>query len=416
VTTASSHDAVAIRPGILPPTWPLWALLPGMGLWWGLGLSPIARPAIGVLMWISLLMRRVLRLPPGFTIWMLFLGFAAVSVLQLPVGRMLPFGLRFAEYLTITAVLLYAYNLPRTVVTDRDVLRIFMAFWLVVVTTGWVAVFNPQLILPSFGQLVLPRALIGHEYAQQLTTPYVAQIHYFLGYPLARPAAPFPYATGWGSAVGLLFPFVICAIGALHRGRFLLIVSSTALVPMVMSVNRGMTASIVAAATALMLMTRDPRLRRRLRLGMLFAIPALVGAILLSPLGEVVEDRIDNPHSNTARFDLASQASALVRESPWIGHGTTVAYDGNAVRPPVGTQGLLWTLLVFHGVPATALFITFFGVAFRRCRGASFGIWTRASIVAAAVQLPFYGLMSGQAVFLMAAVGIAMREMDEEQG
>jgi hypothetical protein len=412
VTQLLHRDVVGLRRRALPATWPLWLLLPGMGLWWALGVVPLARPVIGLAVWTHLLARRDLRFPPGFTLWVLFLGWAFLSVLQLSPGRFLSVGLRFSEYAVITALLLYTYNLPRAI-SDLAILRVLLAFWVVLVLGGWASVLAPELTLPSLGHALLPGALLRHEFAEQITTPYVAQIHLFMGYPLPRPAAPFTYATGWGSAVGLLFPFVLCGLLVARRRRALLLVSASMLVPTIMSVNRGMFASVIAGAVALTVTTPEAQLRRQLRRGLTFGVPVFLAVVLLSPLANVVEDRIENPHSNNARSDLAEQAVQLVADSPWLGHGAPKPYSGYASRPPVGTQGQLWSLLIFHGIPGTALFLGFFGVAFRHSRGPRWGPWTRAAIVAMAVQLPVYGMMGGQAAILAVAVAAALREADQ---
>jgi hypothetical protein len=411
VTQLLHRDVVGLRRRALPATWPLWLLLPGMGLWWALGVVPLARPLIALAIWTHLVARRDLRFPPGFALWALFLGWAFLSALQLAPARYFSVGLRFSEYAVITALLLYTYNLPRAV-SDRAILRVLLGFWVVVVLGGWAGVLAPELTLPSLGHALLPGALLRHEFAEQITTPYVAQIHLFMGYPLPRPAAPFRYATGWGSAVGLLFPFVVCGLLVARRRRTLLALSVSMLVPAILSVNRAMIASILVAAVALTVTTREAQVRRRLRRGLAIAVPAFVAVVLLSPLAEVVEDRLDNPHSNSARSDLAEQAVDLVGESPWLGYGAPKAYTGYGSRPPIGTQGQLWSLLIFHGIPGTALFLGFFGVAFLRSNGPRWGPWTRAAIVAAAVQLPVYGIMGGQSAILMVAVAAALREAD----
>ena len=71
----------------LPPGWPLTMLLVGYPVFWALGLVAFVLQIVAVPMAIELLRRRPVRVPRGFGIWILFLILSAAGILVLGLTR-----------------------------------------------------------------------------------------------------------------------------------------------------------------------------------------------------------------------------------------------------------------------------------------------------------------------------------------
>ena len=411
------QTAVEAREPRPPAGWPLAAAFLGFPLWWALGFSAFVWIAAAVPMTAALLLTRRLRLPRGIGLWALFLGWMLLSATRLEGGGSpLSFAFRLAQYAALTVLLVYVYNLPRDRFPARRGVAILVGFWVVVVVGGYLGLLLPGVTLPSLAGAVLPAQLAANEFVAEMVRPQFSQVMDFLGYDLPRPAAPFNYTNHWGSAYALLLPFVLAylttATGARRTATTLLLAAS--LVPAVVSVNRGMWLSIGVGVAFLATQTYDPRLRRVFgRLAAFVLVAAVV--VPLTPLGEVITDRLATPHSNNARADLMAEVGTRIGESPLLGYGSPRPYEGPGVRPPVGTQGMLWYILFSHGIPALLLFLGWLLHAFARSGPASGPLlspWVRMSIVIALVQMPFYGLLGAQLSAVGFGVALALREAD----
>src|SRR3954467_12772381 len=96
--SAESFAPVGVRPGdtgwgIRPPRlaprstgWPLTVLLVGYPLWWALGMGTLIVFVLCVPMVVQLWLRRPVRVPPGFGIWLVFLIWVALSATMLDVN------------------------------------------------------------------------------------------------------------------------------------------------------------------------------------------------------------------------------------------------------------------------------------------------------------------------------------------
>ena len=74
-------------PLLLPYGWPIYTLCYGFPIWWVLGLAEFIWPILGFAMLLSLTMRREkIRVPKGIGAYVLFLMWAAVSVIGLAHG------------------------------------------------------------------------------------------------------------------------------------------------------------------------------------------------------------------------------------------------------------------------------------------------------------------------------------------
>src|SRR3546814_9103895 len=74
---------------------------------------------------------------------------------------------------------------------------------------GYAALAFPRLDTGSLLQRFVPGSIGGEVFFQDLTSIRFAELQGFLGSPVPRPPAPFPYTTGRGSALPLVTPFIL---------------------------------------------------------------------------------------------------------------------------------------------------------------------------------------------------------------
>lgn len=421
------------------PLWPVAALLAYYPVWWALGLSGFAFVLMAIPMTAALAQRRPLRFPPGSMIWALFLVWVAAGVLvvnedvpgTLPVGspgRYLSFGLRYAQYLSVTVLALYIYNL-----TDRELpltrlVRWLGVFFLVVVAGGLLGLAVPELSWRSPLSPLLPGSIRSHDYVKQLLNPHVAQIQDVLGAAAPRPSAPFAYTNDWGNALSLLAGWFVLwtFVGAARRRALGVLVLAVAMVPVVYSLNRGLWLGIGVAVLYVAV-----RLALRGRLGGLVLVGTGAGllalALAFSPLGAVVQGRIENPHSNVIRQSLATAAVDGARLSPVLGWGSgrevvgsarSIAVGATAECPQcgnrsIGSQGQLWLVLFSHGFVGLFLYVgTFLYGLFRFCRDHSpLGIVASLGLLLPLVYMFVYAALTVPlAISLISLVALARNE------
>lgn len=406
--------AVLSRRSYLRPGWPIYALFGGFPLWWILGLAGLVWPILAIPMAVWLFRQPRVLAPRGFTIWAAFLLWMLGSGTQLDSAtRYIAFGYRASLYLSTTIVLLYVFNMSREALPTRTLISIMCVFWMVVVVGGFLGVLMPKLEFKSPVELVMPQGLASNEFVYDLVHPATSQIQHFLGYDQARPKAPFVYATNWGSAFGLLTPFVILSWTYAKTRRWKVVTAVmfvAAIVPVVNSLDRGLWLSIgvglIYAAVRLAVAGQARALR-----AILILIPTLLGVIYLTPLRQLVDDRFAHPHSNEARLSLYQEAIQNVKESPLLGYGSPrPSEDDNA--PSVGTQGQFWLVLFSHGIPGVLLFVWWLLYQLWKFRAVSppVAFWCHVLLVMAFVQLPFYGWLPAPLVVIAVAVAIAARE------
>ena len=123
---------------------------------------------------------------------------------------------------------------------------------------------------------------------------------------------------------------------------------------------------------------------QRFKPALVVTVALLAGAIVgvaASPLGEMLQERIDNPHSNDRRSQLVVETvQSTTAGSPVVGFGSTRDVQGSFASiaggdtpdcpacavPPLGTQGHLWMLVFSQGLVGAALFLSFVLVSARR--------------------------------------------------
>jgi hypothetical protein len=382
------------------PEWPITALLALYPLWWALGLADwmliiVAVPiALRLRRWSGSRSRTVL-LPAGFAIWLLFLlvmlAGAAMLTLRAPdtvasaMGtRLLSFGDRTVNYGAATVLLLFACNL-----TERELPRRRLAWLLGLValytTIGGVA----GMALPHFQftsplAYVIPHSMQNNTLIGSALHPGLSQVQSVLGSAQGRPKAPFDYTNTWGSSLSILAPWLLVgwwAKGTRRERKIAVAAVVVAIAPIVYSLNRGVWIGV--ALSAVYVAVRMAARGRMAPLGATCAVIAVVGiAIVATPLGNVITQRLQHGDSNSIRSSLSATALQDGLASPILGYGDTRHQQGSpnsiAVGPssncqrcgeyPVGSTGQLWLLLVCNGIVGAGLYLGFFGYGAWRFR------------------------------------------------
>lgn len=422
-------------------TWPLAVLLAGYPVLWLSGVAFLAAPLLAVPMAWQLYRRRRLVVPAGFGWWLLLLLVVALSGMMLTehapgtlpkdtgLGRYLAFGLRLADYLVAAVVLLLVGNLTERELPTRRVLGWLSALFGATVAGGVSGLLLPPVELTTLGQLLVPGALRGHDFVQQLTTVSFAQWHAIVGQELEpRPAAPFPWTNTWGYVLSLLLPwFVVGAVLAARTlgrrlvGAGVLVVAA---VPVVYSLNRGLWLALLVLAgyTLVRLMRRGSLLPAAVML----AAATVVGVVLLAtPLSGVLLERLDSPHSNQGRANLSTAAISVASTAPLtgyggqlstIGSGRSIAIGASPECPmcgnrEIGAEGQLWHLLVTTGFAGTLCYLAFFarfGWRYRHDRS-PVGMAGAANLVLMIFYLPIYTALGMPLIVAMVGMGLWWR-------
>jgi hypothetical protein len=380
---ASRPTAALVR----RPGWPLTALLVFFPLWWVLGLSGLIVFILAVPMALHLLRRRPIAVPPVFWLWLAFLFVVVASTALLgynPPGtlpqaastRLFAVGFNLAGYLAATIVLLYAGNLTEEEFPRRRLVRQLGFFFCVVVAGGLLGVIAPRFHFTSPVELLLPSSIGNDSFVKSLVHPAASQLQGVLGFEAPRPAAPFGFTNMWGNCLALgLGWFVISWIrGASGRRRLAgLAILVAATVPIVFSLNRGLWIAL-GLAVAFMVLRMATRGNFAALLGVGAVVLVAASLLVASPLANVIQARLDNPHSNTIRTFTTVQTLEVVEYSPVLGFGSTRAALGSghsiAVgrnsdcprcgNPPLGTNGQIWAVLIGQGYLGVVLYVGFF--------------------------------------------------------
>jgi O-antigen ligase len=285
-----------------------------------------------------------------------------------------------------------------------------------VVVGGWLSVLAPDLGWTTPVARVLPGALADNELIGRFLAPTVSETQVFRydDLVLNRPAAPFAYTNGWGSAMALLVPF---GLAALHDRRIGIprpvtaVLLLAALVPFTQALNRG---SWLTLGLGLVYGTiRWARIRQDPR--PLALLGALVAAgLAVAALTGVAQSAADSlatrsADSNETRAGLYTETIAEAATSPILGYGSTRPSVDNPDGPPLGTHGQLWAVLFAHGFLGLGLYLTFFVTALFRARARDpIQHWAKVALLIGLVQLPIYGHLPHQLFIMVAAGAIAV--------
>lgn len=383
---SASADARHVGPAALGTreprrAWPVMLAFAWWPVWWALGISQLVFVLAAIpLAWFLARGRRRLEYPPGFLLWGLFLllvvlsGFAlnAEAVGAAPPsgsGRFFAYGLRLANYGAITVMMLYIIN-----ATERELPRKSLINWFGVLGTSAVALGLLSLVVPDL-QWTSPVARILPGFLTDAGVNRLAQVQGVLGDPTPRPAAPYAYTNAWGNSTALLLVWMVVAYGIVGHSRrrlYLALILLAAVPPVVYSLNRAMWMGLgLAAVIVVVRLAMRGRLVPVVSLAGVAAVLAL--AISMSPLGGLVEQRLQTGHSNEIRQSLASAAVDIAKQSPIIGFGSTRDTLGSeasiAVGPTpdcprcggrvIGSTGQFTLLLVAQGFMGLFLYGSF---------------------------------------------------------
>ena len=413
-------------------------------LWWAMGLMELIFPVLAVPMARELMRRRPIRLPPGFLLWALFLLWVLLGAFLLGVtpagtlpgtatGRLIGYSVKLIEFISMTVILLYIGNLREQELSRLRMIRMLGIFFVVAVAGGWLGTLFPFFQFSSPLELLLPGGMRSNLYVQSLVHPAAAQVQDVLGYSAPRPKAPFDYTNSWGNNVVVLGIWFVVG-WAVHGGTLRRIAAGVlvclAAVPVVYSLNRGvwMGLGLAVAYVALRMALRGKPI---VLLGALALAVVAVSVVLLSPLNQVIESRLENPRSNDIRASLNEQAVKVALTSPVLGYGGTrtalgspqsIAVGrtssclrcGNAV---IGSTGQLWQSLISYGYVGTGLYFSFFLFALWHYRhdGSAIGIAASAVIVLSLFFSLFYNVLASPLALTMISIGLLWRNEQARQ-
>lgn len=406
------------RRRILSETWPISACFAGYMFWWVLGLSAFIWTLVIVPVLVSILSRGRVRIPRAMVLWFCFLACVLLSGFEVKTGtHFLLFAWRWSLYASAAVLFLFVYNLPRSQRLDRRVLHGLTGLWMGVVFGGYLGLLLHGHTFTTPIQHVLPAHLRANSFVQTLVQPVFAETQAFLGFPVPRPAAPFAYTNLWGGTIAALTPIAFAEIALARRGPWKTVVTVVlfaSVIPMVISLNRGMFLSLLVGAVyvAVRLAARG---QRRSLLTVLSLVAVAFVVVVATPLGHLVAASFSSTHgnSNATRLSVSSQAIAGANQSPWIGHGVPQASTTGptASTPAIGTQGQLWTVLFTNGYPATVFFVGFVLWVMwetRRARGMA-GLWLHTVPLIALSQILVYGWLPTEVQVVLVASALAYR-------
>jgi len=402
---------------LLPRHWPLYALLVGYPVWWAMGAGYLVWPLLTFPLLLSLLMQRTLRVPRGFTLWLLFLGWMLLSGLQLS-GFSFMFVWRAAVYGSATVLFLYVYNAPRRVLADRAIIGALVLFWLEVVGAGYLGVLFPHVSFTAPLASVVPGYFARDGVAQAMLHPGFAEVMTFLGYPVGRPKALFAYSNHWGACVAILTPFALAAMTQLGPGLKRRVVGGALLlsvVPIVVSLDRAVWIALVVALGYGALRSAR-RSSARARIAGIATLAIAVVAVAATPLATLAGDRVGNDSQSTiTRLTVYEQTREAVGDSPLFGYGSPKATSrAAATGPPAGTQGQIPLVVYSHGIPGLLFFAAWFvyGLVRSAARAAPGRLAAHLALVVAAIEMPFYSLLPTTLHVLMVASALAWRDIE----
>lgn len=444
---APAWDAAVLprRGGLTAPSqwpmhWPLTVLLVGFPLWWALGLGALMPLVLAVPMGLQLLGRHPIRVPRGFGWWVVFLVCVVLSVTMLFVdapgavpgggaSRLIVFGFRLLWYLACTIVLLWVVNLDEASLPTRRVVRLMSWMFVVTVAGGLLGVLAPNFEFTSPVEQVLPGALRSNSFVRSLVHPAAAAVQSILGTASPRPIAPFSFANSWGANLSMFLPFFLygwLGRGAGWRRSAAPVVLVLAAVPIVLSLNRGLWLSL--ALGVIYYVVRLVFTGRLVAIAGAALVAVVAGAVfLVSPLGDMVANRLETPHSNDRRGELLSETvSSTATGSPVLGFGSTRDVQGSFASiaggsrpdcpacsvPPLGTQGQIWLVIFSQGFVGLIAFCGFYVAQFAQHWRSRTPIETIGVclLLFFGLQLFVYDTLGMPMYTLMVAIGLMYRE------
>ena len=440
-STGHADGSVPAEPVALP-AWPVVGLLAFYPLWWALGLGvlifPIMAVPLLVLLWRRRAAGRPIRLPPGFGWWALFLTAVLISIAALganPAGtlaehagvRMVGALYKLAMYAALTVLLVYAGNLTERELSRRRLIRLLGYLFVLTVAGGLLGIVAGTFGFTSPVEWLLPADVRHKGFVLSLVHPYAAQMMDLVGGQKPRPAAPWGYTNTWGNNFCLLAGWLVVAAWASGRNSrkvLALLCLGVSVLPAVTSLNRGLWVGLGVLVGYLAL--------RYVLLGKLWILVAVAAtgaaltiALVASPLGGVVNARLDNGKSNGVRSFLVDRALTGFVASPVIGYGGTRNTIGGRQSITVGESpgcercgnftvggnGQFWQLMYSYGTAGTVGYLGFFAYGlwrFRRDRSL-IGIVGGGAIVTSFSAMLWYNSLVTPLAFMFLAYALLWR-------
>ena len=381
-----------LREFLHQPAWPVVAMLAGWPLWWALGVEEFIPLILAIPMvkrmyvWRATGARR-LRFPPGFALWALFLlvmvlGLAVVDqeaphTIPSPISHRAASWLIFAvQYFAVTVLLVYAGNLTEDELPRKRLAWLLGLVGIYAIVGGLAGVIAPGFSFTSPFAHVIPQSIQNADTALgTMLHPSLTQFQGFQGH--GRPSAPFTYTNGWGDAIASLLPWLIVGwiIEGTGRSRRIAVVAlSVAIVPIVLSVDRGLWIALVLSGLYLAVRLAARPGAKKLRRRLLAVFVLIVIVVLVSPLKDTISSRASHGSSNTGRLNLAVLAWQGAVQSPILGYGDTRHEEGSATditasrskscqqcgNADIGAHGQVWLLLFANGFPGAFFYLGFF--------------------------------------------------------
>ena len=405
-------DAAATAPVL--PAWPLVVMLVGFAVAWPLGLSAVAPLALAGVMAVLLVRSGRPAVLPGVAPLLLLTAWAGVCGLMVDSGgRLAGWALRVATLAGVAVVVVYVTNAPERLPRGRLVAAL-AGLWVTVVAGGWLALLAPDLTFTTPVGHLVPQGLLGNALVHDMLVPTMAEIQRPWGAPtpFARPAAPFPYANGWGAAIVLLTPVAAATMVGTRNRATRWAVSGLLLAsvfPAVASSNRGMLLGLTVSAAYVGLRLAA---RRRVVPLLVLAGCAAVATVLGGRLGafDRIAERQTYSSSTQGRASLYAETWQRTWESPLFGWGAPRPSVHHEVS--VGTQGYLWSLMFSYGLVGLLLFATFLVGAILRTWWVADdqALLLHAVLVGAVAIVGFYGLDVMQWLTVGVVAALLLRE------
>jgi hypothetical protein len=283
------------------------------------------------------------------------------------------------------------------------------------IVLGFTGLLFPGHELHTIGGHLLPSGLKSINLVSDMANPKLSQVQNILGFPIARPAAPFFFTNGWAANLAVFTPFALMAFTTVRResvrlGMAVLLVLG--LIPFISSVSRGawIAISVGCAYAGIRIALARGNVKTVLRVaaagGIFFCL------VWLTPLHGIIDARLAHPHSNKGRAEQNLEAARRATQSPLIGYGAPLPSEDTSISHNIGTHGQIWLVMFSHGFPALLLYLAWFGLVFlqfRRCRTQE-ELWMHVLIFICILMMPVYGLLSLNFDLLMAAMGLVFRD------
>jgi hypothetical protein len=373
----------------LPAGWPLVCLFVLYPLWWALGLPSFIFGILAVPMAFQLARRGNVKVPPGFGLWLVLLGWVVLSGMMLGLtapdtlapsgsGRYIGWAVRVMNYTALTVAMLYVLNLRENEISRRRLVKLFGFMAVVTIIGGYVGAFAPSLKFTAPLKFLLPGFIANDPFVSRLMTVEVAQVQEVLAGEASspRPSAPFEYTNTWGENMAILLIWFV--VGWIVLGGQLRRIAGYALVlaavfPIVYSLNRGLWIAVGISAVYVAI-----RLALRGRIAVLAGLALGVGLIavliMASPLGKTLTERLQNGHSDEIRATLNEGAVRAANHSPIFGYGANRALIGSnrsitvgksadcrqCGNRELGSNGQFWNVLVGQGWVGAFCYNAFF--------------------------------------------------------